>query len=194
MSDTPTTWPEIRAWRKQQREVLLRVRIDAGPARRQEWGRVIEAELRGLLLSRNPKVIGFYWPFKGEFDARPLARELIAVGLSMALPAVVQPKAPLEFRRWSPGAEMESGVYNIPVPKARDLVEPDVLLVPLVGFDDAGYRLGYGGGYYDRTIASFKVRPYAIGIGFELSRLPTIFPQDFDLRMSTIVTEVGTTA
>jgi 5-formyltetrahydrofolate cyclo-ligase len=193
MTDNPTTWPEIRVWRKQQREALLRARVDAGPARRQEWGRVIEAELRRLLPSRNPKIIGFYWPFKGEFDARPLARELIAGGVGMALPAVVQPKTPLEFRRWTPGMEMESAVYNIPVPKARDLVEPDVLLVPLVGFDEAGYRLGYGGGYYDRTIASFKARPYAIGIGFELSRLATIYPQDFDLRMSVIVTEIGVT-
>jgi 5-formyltetrahydrofolate cyclo-ligase len=192
MSETPTSWPEIRAWRKQQREALLRARVDAGPARRQEWSQVIAAELRRILPGRRPTTVGFYWPFKGEFDARPLARELIAGGISMALPAVVQPKTPLEFRRWTPGMEMESAVYNIPVPKARDLVEPDVLLVPLVGFDAAGYRLGYGGGYYDRTMAIFKTRPYAIGIGFELSRLATIYPQDFDLRMSTIVTEAGT--
>jgi 5-formyltetrahydrofolate cyclo-ligase len=191
MTETPTTWPEIRVWRKQQREALLRARVDAGTAKRQEWGRVIEGELRRLLADCNPKTVGFYWPFKGEFDARPLARELITNGVGMALPAVVQPKTPLEFRRWTPGMEMESAVYNIPVPKARDLVEPDVLLVPLVGFDAAGYRLGYGGGYYDRTIASFKVRPYAIGIGFELSQLATIYPQDFDLRMSVIVTETG---
>jgi 5-formyltetrahydrofolate cyclo-ligase len=176
MSESPTTWPEIRAWRKQQREALLRARVDAGTVKRQEWGREIEGELRRILSPRSPKIVGFYWPFKGEFDARPLARELIAGGIGMALPAVVQPKTPLEFRRWTPGMEMESAVYNIPVPKARD---------------DAGYRLGYGGGYYDRTIAAFKVRPHAIGIGFELSRLATIYPQDFDLRMSVIVTETG---
>ena len=191
MTDAPATWPDIRAWRKQQREALLRARVEAGPVRRQQWSTVIEAELRRLVPGRTPKIVGFYWPFKGEFDARPLARELVAGGLAMALPAVVQPKAPPEFRRWSPGAEMESGVYNIPVPKPRELVEPDMLLVPLVGFDAAGYRLGYGGGYYDRTIASFQARPHAIGIGFELSRLVTIYPQDFDLRMNVIITETG---
>ena len=88
---------------------------------------------------------------------------------------------------------MEHGVYNIPVPKERDLLEPEVLIVPLVGFDAVGYRLGYGGGYYDRTIASFSVQPYAIGVGFELSRLATIHPQPHDIPMNAILTETGFT-
>ena len=109
----------------------------------------------------------------------------------MGLPTVVQPRTPLEFRRWTPGIEMEVGIYSIPFPKARDLLQPELLLVPLVGFDAEGFRLGYGGGYYDRTIASFTKRPFALGIGFELSRLATIYPQDFDLAMDVIVTEAG---
>ena len=185
-------WPEIRQWRKATRETLLRARVDAGTAQRGEWSRPIEAELRRMIPSLGAKSVGFYWPFRGEFDARPLVRDLIKGGLTAALPAVVQPKTPLEFRRWAPGAEMEHGVYNIPIPKARDLLEPELLLVPLVGFDAAGYRLGYGGGYYDRTIASFGRKPHAIGIGFELSRLATIYPQPHDIPMSTILTERGT--
>jgi len=184
-------WPEIRQWRKAKRETLIRARVDAGTAQRAEWSRPIEAELRRLIPSLGVKTLGFYWPFRGEFDARPLVRELITGGIAAALPAVVQPKTPLEFRRWAPGTELEPGVYNIPIPKERNLMEPELLLVPLVGFDAAGYRLGYGGGYYDRTIASFARKPHAIGIGFELSRLETIHPQPHDIPMSTILTERG---
>jgi len=192
-SDLPAgaAWPEIRRWRKETRERLLRERVDAGAARRTEWSKPIDAELRRIVPGLGVKSVGFYWPFRGEFDARPLVRHLIAEGMIAALPAVVQPKTPLEFRRWTPGAAMEHGVYNIPVPKERDLLEPEVLIVPLVGFDAAGYRLGYGGGYYDRTIASFAVKPYAIGVGFELSRLATIHPQPHDIPMNAILTEAA---
>lgn len=186
-------WPEIRQWRKQTREALLRARVDSGAGKRAEWSRPIDAELRRLIPSLGVKTIGFYWPFRGEFDARPLVRALIAGGMTAALPAVVQPKTPLEFRRWAPGAAMEHGVYNIPIPKERNLLEPELLIAPLVGFDGGGYRLGYGGGYYDRTIASFAAKPYAIGVGFELSRLPTIYPQMHDIPMNAILTETGFT-
>jgi 5-formyltetrahydrofolate cyclo-ligase len=186
-------WPEIRLWRKETRERLLRERVDAGAAKRTEWSKPIEAELRRVVPSLGARTIGFYWPFRGEFDARPLIRSLIEGGMTAALPAVVQPKTPLELRRWAPGAAMEHGVYNIPVPKERELLEPEVLIVPLVGFDGAGYRLGYGGGYYDRTIASFAMKPYAIGVGFQLSRLATIHPQPHDIPMNAILTEGGFT-
>lgn len=187
----PSSWPEIRQWRKGQRELLLRTRVDAGTETRKTWSAVIEPQLQQIIAERRPPSVGFYWPFKGEFDPRPLARELVAAGTVMALPTVVQPKTPLEFRRWKPGIEMEIGVYNIPFPKQRDVLKPELLLVPLVGFDADGFRLGYGGGYYDRTIASYETRPFALGIGFELSRLETIFPQDHDLAMDVIVTEAG---
>lgn len=188
-------WPEIQSWRKDRRNDLLRARVDAGGARREAWGAVIEPNVRrivrGIVQERNPSSVGFYWPFRGEFDPRPLARELVAAGVAMALPAVVQPKAPLEFRRWRPGIAMELGVYNIPFPKARDLVTPALLLIPVVGFDLAGYRLGYGGGYYDRTIAAMEPKPFALAIGFELSRLATIYPQRHDRPMDVVVTEAG---
>jgi 5-formyltetrahydrofolate cyclo-ligase len=185
------SWAEIRPWRKAMRETLIRGRVDAGPAQRAEWSRPIEAELRRLIPSLGVKTVGFYWPFRGEFDARPLVRDLIKSGVTAALPAVVQPKTPLEFRRWAPGTALEPGVYSIPIPKERNLLEPELLIVPLVGFDPAGYRLGYGGGYYDRTIASFAKKPQAIGVGFELSRLATIHPQPHDIPMSVILTESG---
>jgi 5-formyltetrahydrofolate cyclo-ligase len=84
---------------------------------------------------------------------------------------------------------MSRGVWNIPIPAEGETVIPDVLIAPLVGFDSSGFRLGYGGGFYDRTIAHCQVKPLIIGIGFELGRLPTIYPQAHDIAMDLIVTE-----
>jgi 5,10-methenyltetrahydrofolate synthetase len=84
---------------------------------------------------------------------------------------------------------MQSGFWNIPMPKQRDLLAPDVVIAPLVGFDRAGYRLGYGGGYFDRTLAAASPRPFAVGLGYADSALETIYPQTHDIRMNLIVTE-----
>lgn len=186
-----TDWPDIREWRRQRRTMLLEVRVQAGRRQRQEWADGIEPRLRAILDSRETGILGFYWPFKGEYDARKLVDEYTANGWSAALPAVVEPKTPLEFRAWAPGEPLIPGIWKIPVPEQRHIVTPTVLLVPLVGFDLRGYRLGYGGGYYDRTIASFTPRPFAIGIGFEQGRLATIYPQTHDIPMDIIVTEAG---
>src|SRR5688572_7798648 len=107
------TWPEIRQWRKEQREALLKSRVNSGMENRREWNGTIESHLRARLPRLRFHTIGFYWPFKGEFDARPLLTELIATGVTAALPVVVQPKTPLEFRRWAPESVMEAGAYGI---------------------------------------------------------------------------------
>lgn len=184
-------WNDIKRWRRETRERLLDARLAAGREQREQWNALIEPRVRELLPEPDGKVFGLCWPFKGEFDARGLAAELIERGGRAALPAVVQPRTPLEFRLWQPGDATERGVYRIPVPRERRVVEPDVLLVPLVGFDGANYRLGYGGGYFDRTIAALRHRPLAIGIGYELARLETIQPQPHDLPMDVVVTEAG---
>ena len=116
---------------------------------------------------------------------------LLAAGSEVALPAVVDRKGPLEYRTWRPGETLVDGVWNIPIPEKREVVVPQAVLAPLVGFDRECYRLGYGGGYFDRTLAALTPRPWAIGVGFELSGLETIHPQDFDVPMDVIVTEVA---
>jgi 5-formyltetrahydrofolate cyclo-ligase len=93
------------------------------------------------------------------------------------------------FRAWSPECAMSEGLYGIPVPQGTDEVRPDLVLLPLVGFDAARFRLGYGGGYYDRTLAGLAPRPRTIGIGFELARLATVHPQPHDIALDAIVTE-----
>jgi 5-formyltetrahydrofolate cyclo-ligase len=102
---------------------------------------------------------------------------------------VVQDAAPVEFWRWQPGVALKRGHWNIPVPPERAVVRPEVLVVPLVGFDSQRYRLGYGGGFYDRTLAAAVPRPHTIGIAFTDVALPTIHPQSHDIPMDVIVTE-----
>ena len=184
-------WKDIHAWRKAERARLIERRMAAPLTERRGWSAVIEAQLERRIAERAPAAIGFYWPFKAEFDPRPLVRRLFDAGMRAALPVVVAPKTPMEFRLWRPDAKMAIGVYDIPYPEERDIVVPDLVLAPLVGFDAAKYRLGYGGGYFDRTLAVLQPRPFAIGIGFELGRVETVYPQSHDLRMDTIVSEAG---
>jgi 5-formyltetrahydrofolate cyclo-ligase len=185
------SWDETRAWRRERRASLIAERQAIPQAERQR----LQPVITGLLVDRFPELgggtIGFYWPIRGEIGLHHLIRKLIEAGASAALPVVVETRQPLEFRAWRPGSPLERGVWNIPVPAERQVVNPTVLLVPLVGFDEQGYRLGYGGGYYDRTLAASHPRPLAIGVGYELQRLATIYPQLHDVPMDAIATEAG---
>ncbi len=182
---------EVKAWRRDERKRLLASRTAASLADRRAWGAAIEARLYGVLGERPGIILGVYWPFQAEFDPRPLVDRLIADGFAAALPVVIDKKGPLEYRLWRPGEPLVDGVWGIPVPERREVVVPQTVLAPLVGFDRQCYRLGYGGGYFDRTLAALQSRPTAIGVGFELSHVETICPQDFDIPMDLIVTEAG---
>jgi 5-formyltetrahydrofolate cyclo-ligase len=181
----------VKAWRRSERQRLLALRTGVTPVLRREWGREIEVRLRTVLAERPGITLGVYWPFQAEFDPRPLVDRLIAADFATALPVVVDKKGPLEYRRWRPGEPLIDGVWGIPIPQKREITLPHAVLAPLVGFDQQCYRLGYGGGYFDRTLAALAPRPLAIGVGFELSQLDTIHPQDFDIPMDLIVTEAG---
>jgi 5,10-methenyltetrahydrofolate synthetase len=108
-----------------------------------------------------------------------------------ALPVVVDAGAPLAFRAWTRETPLVADRYGIPTPASGEFVTPDLILLPLNGFDGAGYRLGYGGGYFDRTLAALRPRPLAVGVGFEINRLASIDPQAHDQRLDWIVTEAG---
>ncbi len=167
----------------------MALRTGTSPQERRAWDRTITAQLQAVLAERPGITLGVYWPFKAEFDPRPLVDRLITEGFTAALPVVVDKKGPLEYRIWKPDDTLVSGVWDIPIPERRDIAVPQAVLAPLVGFDHDCYRLGYGGGYFDRTLAALSPRPLAIGVGFELSQLETIHPQDFDISMDLIVTE-----
>lgn len=158
------------------------------PQERRRRGRSVCAHLVRALDDRFD-VIGLYWPIRAEIDVRGLAKAHLATGGRVALPVIVQKSAPLEFWVWRPGMAMERGFWDIPIPATREVVQPDVLIAPVIGFDVAGFRLGYGGGYFDRTLAAAAPRPYCIGIGFADTQLQTIHPQPHDIPMNAIVTD-----
>ncbi len=182
---------EITHWRRKQRAALLAQRMAVPADQRRQWGRAITKLLLGRFPVLKQSVVGFYWPFKGEFDPRFAIHELRNAGARVALPVVLQKNAPLEFRAWWPGVSTRKGVFDLPVPDGTDLLRPTALLIPPVGFDALGYRLGYGGGYFDRTLAVMQPAPLKIAVGFELSRIATIRPQPHDIAMDFVVTEAG---
>ena len=108
-----------------------------------------------------------------------------------ALPVVVAPGQPLVFREWHPGVALASGPLGIPFPVSSEPVVPTAALLPMVGWDEAGYRLGYGGGFFDRTLASLAKKPVVIGVSYELTKMKTIRPQSWDIPMDWVVTERG---
>lgn len=186
-------WDQVRSWRRATRGDLIAQRVAIPRADKLFLRPVIGGQVPLHFPELQHACVGFYWPFKGEIDLRHLVRDLIGLGAEAALPVVVEKGQPLEFWSWQPRAKMGRGIWNIPVPAERKPVRPTALLVPLVGFDGAGYRLGYGGGYYDRTLAQLEPRPLTIGIGYACGRLSTIFPQPHDIPLDAIVTEAGVT-
>ena len=184
-------WDEVKRWRREQRQGLIERRQAIAQNERRRLQPLIIRHLEEALPQLVRAVIGFYWPFSGEVGLHALVSRLLEHGARAALPVVVEKRAPLEFWAWRPGMALARGVWDIPIPAAREVVQPTALLVPLVGFDSKGYRLGYGGGYYDRTLAPMRPRPLAIGVGYELGRLLTIHPQPHDIPLDAIVTEAG---
>ncbi len=138
-----------------------------------------------------PRVAAFCWPIKHEPDVRPLLANWRSADVRAALPVVVAESEALRFREWSPDSRLEADRYGIPTPSAGEWLTPDLILLPLNGFDGAGYRLGYGGGYFDRTLAALSPRPLAVGVGFEINRVASIRPEAHDQRLDWIITENG---
>ncbi|MBU2581978.1 MAG: 5-formyltetrahydrofolate cyclo-ligase [Alphaproteobacteria bacterium] len=187
---------DVARWRHAERKRLRGERDSISVADRRGAGEALSSVLRVELDVRfagaSRSVLSGYWPIKGEPDLRPVLGELHALGATIVLPVVETRNAPLVFRRWTPQTKMAIGNWKIPVPPPEcEQFTPDIVLAPLVGWDAAGYRLGYGGGYFDRTLAALVPRPFSIGIGFQSARLATIFPLPHDIPLDLILTENG---
>ncbi len=207
---------DLAGWRTALRRELIAARAALAPEVLAAYRHSIDFHIQPALLrtlaglaraESRPAVIAFCWPYMNEYDARPLLAGLrgTAGGLVTALPVVVAPKTPLIFRHWRPGVAMIAGPLGIPFPRDTPEVRPDAVLLPVVGFDAAGYRLGYGGGYFDRTLAAMLpspldgpaprvvegTRPLVIGTAYEMLSLPTIYPQPHDQPLDFLVTERG---
>jgi 5-formyltetrahydrofolate cyclo-ligase len=185
------TSDELATWRAAERQRLIGERERLAPATLERFRQRIDAQLERAFPGLAAAKLAFCWPMRGEYDARPLTHTLRERGAVTALPVVVTPGQALAFREWHPGVALAAGPLGIRYPASSDPVVPTVVLIPLNGWDEAGHRLGYGGGFFDRTLASLPKRPIAIGVGYELGRMPTIRPQAWDIPMDWIVTERG---
>jgi 5,10-methenyltetrahydrofolate synthetase len=182
------TWQE---WRKKKRLELLACRETVASNDRIQWSMKITSSLEHGFPVLWKSTVGFYWPYRGEYDPRPTMSALLRRGAVLALPEVESERKMLCFRRWWKEAPMKIGAYNIPVTDNTELVMVNAVIVPMLGFDTQGYRLGYGGGYYDRTITEINPSPLVIGVAFEMLRLDNIHPRPHDVAMDFIVTEAG---
>lgn len=153
-------------------------------------------ELATLNFPVQPKIgqqiVSAFYPYQSEIDTRPLLGKLAGDGWTTCLPIVVGLGLPLQFRRWLPGAPTIPGVWNIPRPaQDAEVLEPDVLIIPLLNFDRSGYRLGYGGGFYDRTLEKLRARKniIAIGVGYSAQEVDHVPAGDHDQPLDYVMTE-----
>ena len=199
------------------RKTLIEQRLNL-PDRLQR-AEMLQRVLRIWLVGRPDTVIGAYWPIKGEFDplpalyrwqedallapslggwpvsadAPPMAGDSLAKQLprKIGLPVVNKQTRTLSFHAWYPGCPMAEDAYGIPKPKDTEEVVPTVLLVPCVGWGPGGYRLGYGGGFYDRTLATLQPKPFTVGLGYTHGFLDELEPEDHDEPLNAILNDNG---
>ncbi len=178
-------------WRKRQRANLIKHREAISKHEYHQWSKTITTSLKTGFPSLNKSCIGLYWPIRGEYDPRPASNYFCRNGATLALPEVINKHKPLCFRKWWQEAPMRSGAYQVPTPDNTEQMTIDTIIIPMLGFDQQGYRLGYGSGYFDRTLATIKPYPLVIGVAFEISRLDSVYPQSHDIQMNFILTEKG---
>lgn len=190
----PAANPDIEqsSKRARLRREYIAARTALAPDEHARLSLALEAHLERAFAARAAGILAFCWPIRGEFDARPLVGRLLAAGWRAAIPTVTELAAPMRFRAWAPGTPMSVDPFGIPVPADADEVTPDLVLLPLVAFDEAGFRLGYGGGYFDRTLAAMVRRPLAWGVGFEAALIADLDPQAHDIPLDAVITERGT--
>ncbi|KQP17204.1 5-formyltetrahydrofolate cyclo-ligase [Pseudorhodoferax sp. Leaf265] len=183
--------------RKALRAALLEARL-ALPDR-MERARALQQVMRIWLVGRADTVIGAYWPIKGEFDPLPALHRWKEDGelqgeatrKRIGLPVVDKVHKTLTFHAWYPGCPMEEDAYGIPKPKGTEVVVPTLLFVPCVGYAAGGYRLGYGGGFYDRTLATLQPKPLTVGLGFGTGFLDDFEPEPHDVPLDAILNDHG---
>lgn len=190
----PASPVDVAAWRRGELQRLRSERADLTPAMVAQVSERVSAHLADILspLDASRLIIGASWPISGEPDLLPFLATLRPRGAVLSLSVCAHPPEAMRFRRWTPGAVMERGLWNLPVPPpSAGEVTPTLLIAPLLGWDGDGHRLGFGSGYFDRTLSCLAPRPFAIGIGLHAARLATIHPQPHDRRFDLIVTECG---
>ena len=176
--------------RPELRKHLLQLRRETSLSIRQTWDLQIATHLRQQIQALSPRSVGIYWPIKAEPNLQACFQQLHADGVQLALPIVTGPAQALKFVSWAPEDAMDEDAYGIPIPRERTVaIQPDLLVIPCVGFNLQGFRLGYGGGFYDRTLAAMP-KVSSIGVAYQISQ--SDFPLDkYDLPLGQIITELG---
>ncbi len=160
---------------------------------------LLQRTLRIWLVGRPDTVIGAYWPIKGEFDPLPALHRWKEDGelveqpqlRRIGLPVVNKETMTMTFHAWYPGCPMEEDAFGIPKPKDTEVIVPTLLFSPCVGYGPGGYRLGYGGGFYDRMLATLKPRPFTVGLGFGVGFVPDFEAEPHDIPLNAILNEHG---
>ncbi|WP_280188406.1 5-formyltetrahydrofolate cyclo-ligase [Delftia sp. PS-11] len=159
----------------------------------------LQQVMRFWLIQRPDTVIGAYWPIKGEFDPLPALHRWKEDGelqgtpqrRRIGLPVIDKQKKTLSFHAWYPGCPMEEDAYGIPKPKDTEVLTPTLLFVPCVGYAAGGYRLGYGGGFYDRTLAELQPKPFTVGLGYGCGYVDDFEPEPHDQPLDAILNDHG---
>jgi 5,10-methenyltetrahydrofolate synthetase len=160
---------------------------------------MLQRVMRIWLVNRPDTVIGAYWPIKGEFDPLPALHRWKEDGelldepqlRRIGLPVVDKLHGTLNFHAWFPGCPMEEDAYGIPKPKDTEIIHPTLLFVPCVGYGPGGYRLGYGGGFYDKTLAALRPKPFTVGLGFTQGYVDDFEPAPHDVPLDAILNDNG---
>lgn len=187
----------LQRLRRQLRQQALAAREALSPAQCAHHAEAIRRHVRATFPYLAARRVAFCWPIRNEPDLRPLMTGWLAAGapgFMALLPVADAPARPLSFRAWTPDCAMGADRYGIPVPLLGESATPQALFIPVNAFDAQGYRIGYGGGFFDRTLAALaqsSSRPLAIGVGYSLARVATTYPQAHDFRLDAIVTELG---
>jgi 5,10-methenyltetrahydrofolate synthetase len=179
---------DVARWRKVERSRLIALRCALPAEDRALHTAALVRQLDEMIAARVSEIVSVYWPIRGEPDLRSWMRAASLRGVRIALPVAIALGQPMTFREWTPDAAMARGLWKIPYPASGPEVLPTTVLAPLVGFDSSGYRLGYGGGFFDRTLAAMHHKPVVMGLGYPQLRIPTIYPQHHDIPMDWIMT------
>ena len=183
--------------RQSKRKALIEERLNL-PDRLQRAD-MLQRVMRIWLFGRTDEVIGAYWPIKGEFDPLPALHrwkedaELLdsPQPRRIGLPVVDKVHKTLTFHAWYPGCPMEEDAYGIPKPKDTEVIVPTLLFVPCVGYGPGGFRLGYGGGFYDRTLAALLPKPFTVGLGYTNGYLPDMESEPHDVPLDALLNDNG---
>jgi 5-formyltetrahydrofolate cyclo-ligase len=188
---------DLASYKKVQRVTLLAARQELPD--RVNLVNSLQQALRIWLITRTDTCIAGYWPIRGEFDPLPALHRWQEAGLAtrpeitrkIALPVSDKATTTLKFHAWFPGCPMQHDAFDIPKPLDTEQLQPSLVLVPCVGYGPGGVRLGYGGGFFDRTLAQLEPRPATIGLCFSHAYLPKLVAEAHDIPLDAILTEQG---